>query len=301
MKTFEHPFVVDKPTTLLAFLLAQINHLSRNAVKSLLKNGVVRVNGATVKQFDTPLRVGDSVEIGQQRRDATLPGLIYEDAQLLVLNKPAGLLTVADEREKLNTAYRLATDYLKAKEPDGRLFVVHRLDRDTSGLVVFAKQESVKQALQDNWANVARQRGYTALVEGRVALDADRLTSWLFETKTHLVVASETPEGGQKAVTDYRVMVRGDEFSLLDLRLHTGRKNQIRVQLQQLGHPVVGDKKYGAKANPVRRLCLHAHLLELAYPIADRVLTFEAPAPPAWRRLAEGGEPPAVAPRKRKK
>jgi 23S rRNA pseudouridine1911/1915/1917 synthase len=197
-----------------------------------------------------------------------------------VFNKPEGLLSVATERgrDKQTTAYSILTEYVKRRGAGNRIFVVHRLDRDTSGVLLAAKTEKMKLALQDDWARLVKTRGYTALVEGKLSEKAGTLRSRLLENSAHVVYESADGEG-QEAVTEYRVLRESAAYSLLDIRLHTGRKNQIRVQFSGLGHPVAGDKKYGAKTNPLGRLALHAHLLELEHPFMGKLLSFAAEVP----------------------
>ncbi len=282
-------FIVEEPSGLLAFLLAGLSGKSRNNVKSILSGGAVSVDGKTVTRHDHPLRPGQCVCISPpEQQPGKLTGrlkLIYEDDELLAVNKAAGLLTVATGSGNEQTAYREATEYVRRTRADNRVFVVHRLDRDTSGVVLFAKNERIKLALQDNWNELVKTRGYTAVAEGTLSEKNGTIVSWLKETKTHRMYSSPTEGDGQKAVTAYRVIRESRAYSLLQITLETGRKNQIRAHMKELGHPVAGDKKYGAATNPLGRLALHAGTLELVHPFSGRPMAFQCDTPGDFRAL----------------
>ncbi len=188
--------------------------------------------------------------------------IIYENKELLVVNKPAGLLTIATEKEKINTLYHQAREYLKKQNPRNKIFIVHRLDKDTSGLVIFAKNERMKKYLQNNWDNLVILREYIAIVEGNMEKQKGVLKSYLKENKQYKVYSTNNKEGNL-AITSYEVLNKNKSFSLLKVIIQTGRKNQIRVQLSEINHPIVGDKKYGSLKNPLGRMCLHASKLIL--------------------------------------
>ncbi|MDR0861633.1 MAG: RluA family pseudouridine synthase [Oscillospiraceae bacterium] len=278
-------YAVTESGELLAFLAAALPQKLRSNAKALLKYRAVLVDGAVVTQYNHKLRRGQTVTILPQGQGGELDGIIYEDDEIIVLNKPEGLLSIATERDKQNTAYHQLTEYVKRRDPRNRIFVVHRLDRDTSGVLIAAKTEKMKLLLQDNWAELVKTRGYTAIAEGKLAEPTGTLRSWLRETQTHVVFESATAGDGLEAITEYRVTRESAAYSMLDIRLQTGRKNQIRVQLRGLGHPVVGDKKYGAATNPMHRLGLHAHLLELEHPVTRKLMSFSAGIPAAFTRL----------------
>ncbi|MFA5659403.1 MAG: RNA pseudouridine synthase, partial [Oscillospiraceae bacterium] len=202
----------------------------------------------------------------------------------------AGLLSIATEKEKVFTAYHMMTEYVKLNNPQGRIYVVHRLDRDTSGVLMAAKNEKMKHALQDNWEELVTQRRYHALVEGRLDKKSGTITSWLKETKTMLVYSSMNDGDGLKAVTEFEVIKENNDYSLLDIQLHTGRKNQIRVHMKEQGHSVAGDKKYGARTNPIKRLGLHSYRLELKHPFNGEILCFEAKTPKCFSRVFKTAE-----------
>lgn len=273
---------------------------SGRAIKQWLAQGRVLVGGRVVRRGDVPLAPDDRVELGAPP-GPSFPaglGLVHEDADLIVVDKPPGLLTIATERERERTAYRLLADYvgsygaLRGRTEGGapRLFIVHRLDRETSGLLVFAKSATAKRGLQRQFETRTVERRYLAVVEGRVADERGTLTSRLREDRALRVRPTRDRSAGREAITDYRVIARGAGMTLLELSLVTGRRGQIRAQVAALGHPVVGDRTYGASRDPLRRLCLHATRLGFAHPRGHRV-SFESPAPTTFARLCEAAHP----------
>lgn len=282
---------VSEECELMDFLLNQLTKKSRNNIKSLLSHKEVFVDRVPTSKFNTPLKKGQIVRVSlpKQGIDAQRNPLniIYEDDQIIAIDKPAGLLSIATDKEQETTAYHLLMEYVRRENPTNRIFVVHRLDRDTSGVLVVAKNEAIKFELQNNWNDIVISRGYTAVVEGEMPLGKGRLHSWLLETKTHLIYSSQTKGDGLEAITCYDVIKNNEQNSLLDIRLETGRKNQIRVQLHDIGFPIVGDKKYGGQTNPLRRLCLHAHLLEIKYPVTGETLHLEAKIPGKFLGLVD--------------
>ena len=281
-------YPVDRADTLLPFLLSARPGEGRNKIKAMLARGQVQVDGARVTRHDHPLRPGQQVAVLAQAPGRSPFPILYEDGEILVVHKPAGLLTVASDGERSRTACRLAADYVRRGDPKARVFVVHRLDRDTSGVLLFAKDEATKRAYQDSWDELARFRGYLAVTEGRPPREEDTVAVPLRENAAHKVYPGR---GGKEAVTHYRVLSANRDYALLEVDIRTGRKNQIRAHLRHLGCPVAGDRAYGAATDPLGRLCLHAHRLELAHPFTGRVQVFTAPPPPAFSRLAveEGG------------
>ena len=281
-------FVVAEGSGLFDFLTLKLTSQSRNNIKSLLVHRQVTVDGRVITRHDFPLKEGQAVGIvrsvirGQKEKDVLQ--ILYEDADLIVINKPAGLLAITDNKNGAS-AYHLLTDYVRRTNLKARIFVVHRLDRDTSGVLMFAKNEKLKLALQKNWGGLVAQRGYVAIVEGRLKEKSGRIRSWLKETKTLLVYSSPKAGDGLEAITNYQVINESPDSSLLNIQLETGRKNQIRVHMKELGHSVVGDTKYGAKTNPLKRLGLHAHKLELRHPFSNQVLCFEAEVPENFKAL----------------
>lgn len=282
---------VEEETTLLPFLLLRVRDKSRNTVKGLLSRRQVLVDGEVVTRFDAPLAPGQRVELlpKDSAGAAELPfPILYEDTGLIAVDKPAGLLSMGNERERRRTAYRAVSDYVKAREPGRRIFIVHRLDRDTSGVLVFAKDEKLKRALQDNWENVVKKRGYLAAVEGTLPRWEGMVRSYLHETATHLVYSGPMGRQAKEAVTRYRMVAENRGYTLAAVEIDTGRKNQIRVHMQDLGCPIAGDRQYGAQTDPMGRLALHADVLVLTDPRTRKVLTLRAPLPITFRRLFPG-------------
>lgn len=287
-KSKEPSYPVTEPTTLLPFLLTTLRGKSRNNVKSLLAHKLVAVDGKPVSRFDVPLAPGQTVTILSvpAPKNGVLPfPILFEDEHLLVVNKPAKLLTVSNEKEKTRTAYHMVTDYVKNQHIDNRVFVLHRLDRDTSGVLMFAKDLETKELFQSCWNEIVTRRGYLALVEGVPRRDRDSIRSYLIETKTHMIFSGEPGPGAKEAITNYQVVKAGGGYALLDISIDTGRKNQIRVHMKELGHPVAGDKQYGARTNPIGRLCLHANELSFLHPVTGQPTTFTAKMPRDFNRV----------------
>ena len=204
--------------------------------------------------------------------------ILYEDKDILVVNKPAHLLSVSTDKEKERTLFHKAFTYIKQKNKNNHIYIVHRLDRETSGIVLFAKSEKIKFYLQDNWDKIVTKRGYIAVVEGKVEKENDTIKSYLKENK-ELISYSTNDKDGKPAITKYKRLATSKSFTLLDVEILTGRKNQIRVHMTDIGHPVIGDKKYNAKTNPIARLGLHAYVLEMYHPVTKKKIKFEAKIP----------------------
>lgn len=282
---------VEREEGLLEFLLAELPQMSRKKVKNLLAYSQVIVEGKVVKQFNHPLQIGQIVEITKAKKveaDYRFQGvkIIHEDDAIIVINKAAGVLSISGKNPNEPTAYRQLSDYVKSTNPNSRIFIVHRLDRDTSGVMVFAKTEEVKTKLQSNWQKSVKERTYTALVEGIISRDKGQLKSWLTESKTLKVYSSQHNNGGKLAITNYEKIQGNRQFTLLKVNLETGRKNQIRVHMQDLGHSIVGDKKYGATDNPLKRLGLHATSLVFEHPVTGKIMSFNIDAPADFFRLS---------------
>lgn len=280
---------VEGDDTLLAFLFRLLSGQSRSSVKALLAHRQILVNGRATTQFDTPLRAGDEVTVSYERGKVELRNpllnIVWEDDDLIVVNKKNGLLSVANARVKERTAYHILSDYVKKTDPRNKIFILHRLDRDTSGLMMFAKNPEVQKSLQSNWNTAITERTYVAVVEGRPERDTDLLVSNLTENRKMQVYV--TAEGdGKEAITRYRVVKSNGRYSLLELDLETGRKNQIRVQMQSIGHPVAGDYKYGAETDPAGRLMLHARKLHFIHPVTGVEMRFDTRTPDAFTSLA---------------
>jgi 23S rRNA pseudouridine1911/1915/1917 synthase len=273
----------------MTFLMEKLPGQSRNNIKSLLTHRQVKVEGQVVSQYNHLLKPGQEVLVNwalvRDKEAEKSFRIIYEDADIIVIDKPAGLLTIATDAEKERTAYHQLTDYVQIQNPDQRIFIVHRLDRDTSGVMLFARNEAVKKMFQDNWKELMIERAYIAVVEGRLDKKEGTVKSWLLETKTKLMYSSARPGAGLEAITHYKVLMDSSRYSLLEIRLETGRKNQIRVHMQDMGHSIIGDKKYGAKTNPIGRLGLHASILAFRHPVTNEMMRFETEVPKKFSRL----------------
>jgi 23S rRNA pseudouridine1911/1915/1917 synthase len=284
-------FHVASECELMQYLLGPPIGLSRKQAKDLLKFQTVAVRGKTRVRHDTLLAPGDVVEIATSRQanDRSLDRvglhIVHIDDAIVVIDKPAGLLSMGSEREKEKTAHRMLNEYLKAlaKSPRQQVFIVHRLDRETSGLMVFARSESVQAALQGNWKNVTKR--YLAIVEGTPSRASGTLRDNLVESKSFKVL--RVVKGGELAITHYRVMKTSGNKSLLELTLETGRKHQIRVQLAAIGHPILGDRKYGAATDPARRLALHSCELKFRHPSSGAAMEFRSTLPSPLKALIE--------------
>lgn len=282
-------YTVTEDCDLLDFLLLNITGKSRNSIKSILSHREVSLDGRIVTQFDYKIKKGQTIRIlksvNRDKKQGSGLQILYEDDELIVINKPAGLLSVASDNEKEVTAYRTLNEYVRKSNPKGRIFIVHRLDRDTSGLLMFAKNERIKKALQDNWDILVTLRGYAAVVEGRLKEKSGRIHSFLKQTKTFVVYSSNKDGEGLEAITYYEVINESEDYSLLKIELETGRKNQIRVHMKELGHSVVGDCKYGAKIDPLKRLGLHAYKLVFKHPFTGKSMCFETEIPEGFNAL----------------
>jgi 23S rRNA pseudouridine1911/1915/1917 synthase len=258
---------------------------SRRRRKRWLALGRVRVNGAVVRRGDDPVGDADRVELGAPPPAAFPSALrrIFEDDEIVVVDKPAGLLTIATEREREKTAYRMLAEYV-AGQRGRRLFIVHRLDRETSGLLVFAKSAAAKRTLQSQFEARTVERRYLAVVEGRPREPSGVLKTRLGVDRSLRVRPTRRRGEGKDAITTYRVVEQRGESAVVDLSLTTGRRGQIRAQLAALGHPIVGDATYGSRRDPIRRLCLHATRLSFLTP-SHRHLTFDSPPPPSFKKI----------------
>ena len=274
---------------LMEFLIANLPHKNRNNIKSLLRNKQIFVDGQPESQFNYLLTPGQKVEISGSRnrteRHFKEFKIVFEDEDLIVINKAAGILSIATKNEKRNTAYSLLSDHVKRTNGTHKIFIVHRLDRETSGLMVFAKNEAIKNKLQENWNEAILEKSYVAIVEGKVEKNKGSIVSYLYEDKIFRMHSSDNPKKGLKAVTHFSVLKSNKNYTLLQINIETGRKNQIRVHMQGIGHSIIGDKKYGATESPIRRLGLHAQKLAFIHPATGEELVFETKIPSAFLRL----------------
>lgn len=276
------------------FLEQKMGGMTRTSIKQMLGRRIVQVNGGIETRMDKEVRPGDEVLIQPGRGNQTLvhPKLkiVYEDDHLIIVEKMQGLLTVAAHPgASETTAFSILRDYVKRENRKNGIFVVHRLDRETSGLLVFAKTQELQEYMRTYWRQLVTMRTYVAVVEGIVEKDEDTITTWFTEDpKSTMVYSSPVDDGGKIAITNYKVIKRtapetaeeGRAYSLVELHLETGRTNQIRVHMRGIGHPVVSDRKYGSgNVPPIDRLALHARILEFIHPVTEQKVHFETPVP----------------------
>lgn len=281
-------YIVTHNSTLLKYLIEDL-HLPRTNAKAILSHHNISIEGAPVSQFDFELYKGDSLIISKNpirakaRKD--LP-IIYEDDEFIVINKPYGLLTNPSKTEKNSTAMRMVMDYVQSQNKHNRIFLVHRLDKETSGVLMFCKNEKIRDLLADQWNDIVTKRGYFAVVEGRMEEKEKTIVNYLRKNKEDMMyVVPFGGKGNYRAVTSYKVLQETRKYSLLDVTIGTGRKNQIRVTLGSLGHYVLGDDKYGEPENPINRLCLHAYELSFKHPVNGKIYKFDAPTPKEFLAL----------------
>ncbi|MCI9053904.1 MAG: RluA family pseudouridine synthase [Muribaculaceae bacterium] len=284
--TFE---VKEPETKLLEFLYASMPDRKRTTVKDYLKHNQVMVGQTVTRQWDQELKPGDVVKVNTSREFQTFRNprlhIVYEDDDIIVVNKGYGLLSMGTDKKNEGTAYWLLRDYVKRLDPRNKIFIVHRLDQHTSGLMMFAKSIQAKEAMQHNWNNMVLERRYVAVVQGQIEPSEGKVESYLAENSAHEVYSTTVPGEGQFAVTHYKTLKTRGRYSMVELQLATGRKNQIRVHMKDLGHPIVGDRRYGAEPSPIHRLCLHAQTLRFIHPITRRDMNFTSALPPGFAKL----------------
>lgn len=281
-------YVVEKPSVLMDFLINDMER-PRKKAKQLLTNEAVLVNNVTATKYNRLLVKGDIVSLKGFNASNIDPRveIIYEDKDIVVVNKPSGMLTISTENEKERTLYHIVSEYIKVTNKSARIFIIHRLDKETSGIIMFAKNENVKALYQNSWDSLVTYRGYVALVEGYVEKETGNIVQYLIESEDGFKVYYTKKDLGKKAITLYKVISRNDKYSLLDVEIQTGRKNQIRVAMQYIDHPVVGDYKYGSKDKIIKRLGLHAHKLIITNPISKKEMTFEAKVPKEFYKVSK--------------
>lgn len=246
---------------------------SKSKIKSLLKYKQVLVNDRKVNKLPFNVKRDDIIEINLFKKLDLPFEIIYEDNDIIVVNKKAGILTVSGMSGEINTLYRQVREYLNNKKE--QLFIVNRLDKETSGIVMFAKSERIKMMYQNSWNDLVTKRGYIAVVEGKIK-ENGRIENLLYEENNTFVHSSKI---GKKAITNYIVLRSNNKYTLLDIDIETGRKNQIRVHMSELGYPIVGDKKYGSKIDLIKRMCLHSYILEIINPITRKKIIFKSEYP----------------------
>ena len=273
-------YFVNGNYLLFDYLRNYIDGKSKNSIKSLLKNEVVFVNGKIVTKYNYVLCDGDVVEINKKKANNNI-NIIYEDNDIIVIDKPSKILTISNKNEKVNTLYRMVSDYLKKEHK--KVFIIHRLDFDTSGIIMFAKSQRVQKLYQDNWNDLAKIREYTAIVYG-ITANKVHIESYLKQTKTLLVYSSKNKDG-LFAITDYEKIGGNSKYSMLKILISTGRRNQIRCHMADIGHPILGDYRYKCKINPIDRLCLHANRLEIINPITKELMVFNSNIPKEFNSI----------------
>lgn len=278
-------FHVKEEAKLLDFIMKSLNGISRSKAKAILQGGGIRVNNKNITQHDYPLMPGMKVEISKRKKGVQLQSkfvkLVYEDRHICVIEKNIGILSMATDHHQF-CVKTVLDDYFRKSHQKCTAHVVHRLDRDTSGLLVYAKTIEAEQILEHNWRQIVTDRRYVALVSGRMEQEKGTLQSWLKDNKAYFTYSSPVDNGGKFAVTHFRTLRTTDSYSLVELKLETGRKNQIRVHMQDILHPVCGDIKYGNGDDPCGRLCLHAFRLDFYHPITREHLHFETAMPKAF-------------------
>lgn len=286
MRNYRKPqytlFTVKEETTLLPYIMRCLDGISRSKAKAILSGNGIRVNRKNVSQHDYPLQPGMLVEISKQKQRTPFQSkfvkIVYEDPQIIVIEKNIGILSMASTQGQF-CVKTVLDDYFRKSRQKRTAHVVHRLDRDTSGLLVYAKTIEAEQILEHNWQQIVTDRRYVALVSGEMEKKQGHVESWLKDNKDYITTSSPVDNGGKYALTHFKTLRSSSEYSLVELVLETGRKNQIRVHLQDLGHPVCGDIKYGNGDDPIGRLCLHAYRLDFYHPITNEHLRFETPVP----------------------
>ncbi|MBQ8335963.1 MAG: RluA family pseudouridine synthase [Bacteroidaceae bacterium] len=280
-------FSVAVQAVLIDFVMEKMHGISRNRAKALISNRVVLVNNKIVTHPLAELKAGDVVQLDRSKHKMSFRSndldIVYEDPYLLIIDKRPGLLSMSNNTRQ-QTAQSVLNRYLEKGGGRCTSHLVHRLDRDTSGLMVYAKDVQTQQSLINGWQELVTDRRYIALVEGELENKQGVVRSWLTEDKRFVTHSSTIDNGGKYAVTHYRVLTSSNGYSLVECVLETGRKNQIRVHMADLGHPVVGDSKYGGKSDPMRRLGLHAYMLCFTHPVTGKYLRFETPVPVSFEK-----------------
>ena len=282
-------FDISKEQPLLEFLLENIKSESRTKIKATLRGRGIKVDGKTITQFDYLLKPGMTVSVSKHKRDDQIlksryVKIVYEDRFIVVVEKNIGILSMPAGHSTLNVKSVLDNYFYKSRQRC-TAHVVHRLDRDTSGLMIYAKDIETEQVLEHNWHDIVFDRRYVAVVSGEVEDEGGTISSWLKDNKAYITYSSPVDNGGKYAVTHFQTLARTTEYSLLEYKLETGRKNQIRVHSADIGHPVCGDTKYGNGDDPLHRLCLHAYKLCFYHPVTGKPMEFETPIPSLFKSL----------------
>ena len=285
IKTYD----VTEETTLLPFLIKSLPNLSRTEVKSMLKYKHVAIKGSAVTQFDIPLVPGDSVEVNFGRSFYKFINpqvkVLYEDNWMVVIEKASGLLSVANDNAREKNAFHIVRDYVRHTNPEAELYVCHRLDQYTSGILIFSKDQEMMLEMRSNWDFYVKERRYICVTENIPSKPEDTIESLLAQNDRMQVFSTNDEERGRLAVTHYRVLQSRGRYALVDVEIFTGKKNQIRVHMSEMGCPIAGDMKYGAETNPARRLMLHNYRLSFIHPVTGELMRFSLPTPTVFRKL----------------
>ena len=280
-------FVVKEESELMVFLMNKLSGISRTKVKNMLSNGLIWVNEDVVSQYNYALKQGMIVRIGtkQEKRKFTSKWIriVYEDKYIIIVEKREGIVTNSPTAEE--SAQKVLNSYFEFTRQRCRAHTVHRLDKHTSGLLIFAKDKKISMLFERSWKEIVTNRRYVAVVEGVMEREFGTIESWLRDNKMFVSYSSDVDNGGKYAITHYKTLKRKPNYSLIDLKLDTGRKNQIRVHMQDLKHPIVGDMKYGSVQDPIKRVALHAYKLEFIHPVTKEELSFETPIPESFIKL----------------
>lgn len=278
--------IVKENDKLLNYLLNNLTDLSHKKIKSFLTNEMINIKGRVITKYDYPVKKGDIIEIKNNilnKKDKLNIHILYEDNDIVVVDKPSGLLTIGTQKHEKNTLYNKVSEYVKRDNPKNKIFIVHRLDKETSGIVLFAKRENVKNAYQENWNELVKTRRYIAIVNGYLDKKEGTIHTWLAENKNKMVYSTKNKEIGKEAITEYKVKKENNNLSLVEVYIKTGRKNQIRVHLKELGNSILGDVKYGG--NKANRLYLHNDKLVLRNPFNNKTLSFELSLPNEFNKI----------------
>lgn len=285
MKEKKQTFIVNDNIDLLTAIYNFKKDLSKKTIKNYIKNKMVKVNNKIITNNNYKLKQNDIVEIIYTKR--IIPNynldILYEDKYLIIINKPSGLLSISNDFEKDITAYHLVSDYIKENSKSNYIFVVHRLDQDTSGILMFCKDQKIRDKMQENWNNIVKKRGYIAIVDGKMN-NSGTIHTYLLENKQQFVYSSKNKQG-KEAITHYQTIKSNKHYSMLQVFIDTGRRNQIRVHLSENKHPIAGDKKYKCITNPIKRLCLHANILEFIHPVSKKIITIKCDIPDDMKNL----------------
>lgn len=280
--------VATQENQLILFLQEKLTGKSRTTIKSLLSHRQIAINGNITTQFNAPLQAGDEVTVSYEKQTEAfrhpMLRIVFEDDFVIVIEKRSGLLSMGTDRERERTAYFILSTYVKKQDPRNRIFILHRLDRDTSGLMIFAKSEQVKEQMQANWDTVVTERKYVAVAEGQIVKPEGTISTFLTENKGYKVFVSNKMEG-ERAITSYRVLKSNENYTLVELQLSTGKKNQIRAHLEYIGHSIAGDRKYGAQGDPLGRVALHANKLSFIHPKTGEEMKFTTAIPAKFESL----------------